>query len=144
MHSILKPDADLLQISLESALRKYISVRDFSSNDPKESYYHAFLNGIFSTQDDNIVDYASNHEHGDGYPDITFKSLDGRIGVVIEIKQCDDIKDSERLALDALNQIESKKYYQDFLYQKLISNIYCYGICFNKKSCYVALKELKK
>ena len=143
VHAILKPDADLLQISLDTALRKYISVRDFSSNDPKESYYHAFLNGIFSTQDDNLVDYSSNHEQGDGYPDITFKSPNGRIGVVIEIKQCDDIKDSESLALDALNQIETQKYYQDFLYQQLISNINCYGICFNKKSCYVAFKELK-
>ena len=117
VHAILKPDADLLQISLDTALRKYISVRDFSSNDPKESYYHAFLNGIFSTQDDNLVDYSSNHEQGDGYPDITFKSPNGRIGVVIEIKQCDDIKDSEKLALDALNQIETKKYYQDFMHQ---------------------------
>ncbi|MDY5733114.1 MAG: AAA family ATPase, partial [Succinivibrio sp.] len=95
VQAILKPDADLLQISLDTALRKYISVRDFSSADPKESYYHAFLNGIFSTQDDNLVDYSSNHEQGDGYPDITFKSPNGRIGVVIEIKQCDDIKDSE-------------------------------------------------
>ena len=144
VHAILKPDADLLQISLDTALRKYISVRDFSSNDPKESYYHAFLNGIFSTQDDNLVDYSSNHEQGDGYPDITFKSPNGRIGVVIEIKQCDDIKDSEKLALDALNQIETKKYYQDFMYQKLITNIYCYGICFTKKSCNVAFKDLKK
>ena len=143
VQAILKPDADLLQISLDTALRKYISVRDFSSADPKESYYHAFLNGIFSTQDDNLVDYSSNHEQGDGYPDITFKSPNGRIGVVIEIKQCDDIKDSESLALDALNQIETQKYYQDFLYQQLISNINCYGICFNKKSCYVAFKELK-
>ena len=144
VQAILKPDADLLQISLETALRKYISVRDFSSNDPKESYYHAFLNGIFSTQDDNLVDYFSNHEQGDGYPDITFKSPNGRIGVVIEIKHCDDIKDSERNAFDALEQIENKKYYQDFMYQKLITNIYCYGICFTKKSCYVAFKDLKK
>ena len=144
VHAILKPDADLLQISLDTALRKYISVRDFSSNDPKESYYQAFLNGIFSTQDDNLVDYSSNHEQGDGYPDITFKSPNGRIGVVIEIKQCDDIKDSEKLALDALNQIETKKYYQDFMYHKLITNIYCYGICFTKKSCNVAFKDLKK
>ena len=144
VQAILKPDADLLQICLETSLKKYISIRDFSSKDPKESYYHAFLNGIFSTQDDELLDYSSNQEQGDGYPDITFKSASGRIGVVIEIKHCEDIKESEKLALNALVQIETKKYYQDFLYQKPITNIYCYGICFYKKSCSVAFKELKK
>ena len=146
-HNILNAvfDGKALDLSnaLEDALAHYISIRDFSSNEPKESYYQGFLNGLFSTQDDELFNYLSNHEQGEGYPDITFKSPNGRIGVVIEIKQCDDIKDSERLALDALNQIETQKYYQDFLYQQLISNINCYGICFNKKSCYVAFKELK-
>ena len=63
---------------------------------------------------------------------------------LIEIKQSNDIKDSEKLALEAIDQIENKKYYQDFMYQNLVTNIYCYGICFTKKSCTVAFKDIKK
>ena len=55
-----------------------------------------------------------------------------------------DIKNSEKLALEAIDQIENKKYYQDFMYQNLVTNIYCYGICFTKKSCTVAFKDIKK
>lgn len=55
-----------------------------------------------------------------------------------------DIKNSEKLALEAIDQIENKKYYQDFMYQNLVTNIYCYGICFTKKSCTVAFKDIKE
>ncbi|MCI5577285.1 MAG: AAA family ATPase [Succinivibrio sp.] len=41
-----------LSNALEDALAQYISVRDFSSNEPKESYYQGFLNGFFSSQKD--------------------------------------------------------------------------------------------
>lgn len=142
--AIFNADVAMLQNSLDVLLRRYISIRDFSNNQPKEAYYQGFLNGLFSSQGDNLVNYASNHEQGDGYPDITFKSQNGRIGVVIEIKQSNDIKDSEKLALEAIDQIENKKYYQDFMYQNLVTNIYCYGICFTKKSCTVAFKDIKK
>ena len=50
---------------------------------------------------------------------MTFNSPDGRIGVVIEIKQCDDIRDIESVALDALRQIGTQKYYQDFLQKQM-------------------------
>ena len=30
------------------------------------------------------------------------------------------------------------------MYQNLVTNIYCYGICFTKKSCTVAFKDIKE
>ena len=39
-----------LRTAINDALSQYISIRDFSSNEPKESYYQGFLNGIFSIQ----------------------------------------------------------------------------------------------
>ena len=133
-----------LSNALEDALAQYISVRDFSSNEPKESYYQGFLNGFFSSQKDMLKGYASNAELGNGYADITFKNKRKDLAVIIEIKHANDEFQNQAKATEALEQIEKNKYVLNYKNDGYVTKIFCYGICFNKKSCYVAFKELQK
>ncbi len=147
-HNILNAvfDGKALDLSnaLEDALAHYISIRDFSSNEPKESYYQGFLNGYFSSQNDLLKGYASNAELGNGYADITFKNKNKNIAVIIEIKHAKEESENQARAFEALDQIEKNKYVLNYLGDDYVTDILCYGICFCKKSCYVAFKELKK
>ncbi len=133
-----------LSNALEDALAQYISVRDFSSNEPKESYYQGFLNGFFSSQKDLLKGYASNAELGNGYADITFKNKRKDLAVIIEIKHANDEIQNQAKATEALEQIEKNKYVLNYKNDGYVTKIFCYGICFNKKSCYVAFKEIQK
>ena len=133
-----------LSNALEDALAQYISVRDFSSSESKESYYQGFLNGFFSSQKDMLKGYASNAELGNGYADITFKNKRKDLAVIIEIKHANDEFQNQAKATEALEQIEKNKYVLNFKNDGYVTKIFCYGICFNKKSCYVAFKEIKK
>ena len=133
-----------LSNALEDALAQYISVRDFSSNEPKESYYQGFSNGFFSSQKDMLKGYASNAELGNGYADITFKNKRKDLAVIIEIKHANDEFQNQAKATEALEQIEKNKYVLNYLNDGYVTKIFCYGICFNKKSCYVAFKEIQK
>ena len=147
-HNILNAvfDGKALDLSnaLEDALAHYISIRDFSSNEPKETYYQGFLNGYFSSQNDLLKGYASNAELGNGYADITFKNKNKNIAVIIEIKHAKEESENQARAFEALDQIEKNKYVLNYLGDDYVTDILCYGICFCKKSCYVAFKELKK
>ncbi len=133
-----------LSNALEDALAQYISVRDFSSDEPKESYYQGFLNGFFSSQKDMLKGYASNAELGNGYADITFKNKRKDLAVIIEIKHANDEIQNQAKATEALEQIEKNKYVLNYKNDGYVTKIFCYGICFNKKSCYVAFKEIQK
>ena len=133
-----------LSNALEDALAQYISVRDFSSSEPKESYYQGFLNGFFSSQKDMLKGYASNAELGNGYADITFKNKRKDLAVIIEIKHANDEFQNQAKATEALEQIEKNKYVLNYKNDGYVTKIFCYGISFNKKSCYVAFKEIQK
>ena len=133
-----------LRSSINDALSQYISVRDFSSSEPKESYYQGFLNVFFSSQKDMLKSYASNAELGNGYADITFKNKRKDLAVIIEIKHANDEFQNQAKATEALEQIEKNKYVLNYKNDGYVTKIFCYGICFNKKSCYVAFKEIKK
>ena len=142
--AIFDGKADDLKLALDSLLKGFISVRDFSSNEPKESYYQGFLNGVFSSQKDYLENYASNKELGLGFSDITFTSTDEKTAVIIEIKQTDNKFQKFKVAKLALEQIEHKDYYQNYLDYDAVKNIYCFGICFSKNSCAVEFKHIKK
>ena len=142
--AIFDGKADELKLALNSLLKSFTLVKDFSSTEPKEAYYQGFLNGFFSSQKKVIDNYASNAELGNGYADITFTNKDGDIAVIIEIKHSQEKEECKQIAIAALDQIDQKEYYQKFMRDLDITNIYCYGICFYKKSCSVAFKEIKK
>lgn len=115
------------EVQISNILFETISYYDY-----KEDYYHAFLAGIFSG-----AGYAveSNREYGLGRPDIVVRDRKNRRVIIIEAKRSVREQDLEKDAEKALQQIDLKRYAQQFLkgYQKIV----CYGISFFEKECVV-------
>ena len=124
-------------------LQKYVSIRETATKAPLENYYHGFLNGIFTSCEKLVLEYHSNYESGNSYPDITFKAERNTKAVIIEIKATSNEEDMDELATNALSQIEEKNYAQPFIKQSKITEIYAYGLVFCKKDCLVFCKKLK-
>ncbi len=57
-------------------------------------------------------------------------------GVVIELKSTKDEEKLYELAETALNQINTKKYFEDFK-RNYVEKVYCYGIAFCRRTCQV-------
>lgn len=121
-------EPDKLTELLSDLLFNTISYHDYA-----ESYYHAFLAGLFANAG-YIVE--SNYENGMGRPDLVIKDRRHRMAVVIEVKVS---KAEEKLEDDcrvALQQIEDKKYAEK-AEQDGFKKILRYGIAFYKKECLV-------
>ena len=142
-NALLEGNVDFVQNKLGPLLRSFVSIRDTATRAPHENYYHGFLNGIFTNCKDNLGEYHSNYESGDGYPDIFFKDSDCRKVAIIEIKSAPIGSDIETLSEKAISQIEDKKYAEPLMSNKTVKSIYGYGITFAGKSCAVSVKKLK-
>ncbi len=142
-NALLEGNVDFVQNKLGPLLRSFVSVRDTATRAPHENYYHGFLNGIFTNCKDNLGEYLSNIESGDGYPDIFFKDSDCRKVAIIEIKSAPIGSDIETLSEKAISQIEDKKYAEPLMSNKTVKSIYGYGTTFAGKSCAVSVKKLK-
>ena len=138
-------DAESVKNSLSGLLAKYVSIRDFSVNAPKENYYHGFINGLLVNGTSLIKEQKSNLESGDGYIDLIIQSSDNSgIIVIIELKQTpDENKDKVLIAGEAVEQIIRLKYADAYVARNDIRQVYIYGICFHKKLCSVVSKKLK-
>ena len=151
--SALKGDkAILLQRYLNTTLSSYVSIYDTQKGTDKESMYHTFLNGRFSSVfASKKYEYASNAELGDGRADFSFllpleDSLDSpTIGFVIEIKAAPSKDQMESLAKEALQQAKDKNYVKGMFDNHIddIDEVRAYGIAFYKKSCKVVLESFK-
>ncbi len=142
-NALLEGKVDYVQDKLGPLLRSFVSVRDTATKAPHENYYHGFLNGIFTNCKDNLGEYHSNYESGDGYPDILFKDIDCRKVAIIEIKSASVGSDLVTLSETALSQIEEKNYSEPFMSNRMIQSINAYGIAFAGKNCAVSVKKLK-
>ena len=142
-NALLEGKVDYVQDKLGPLLRSFVSVRDTATKAPHENYYHGFLNGIFTNCKDNLGEYHSNYESGDGYPDILFKDIDCRKVAIIEIKSASVGSDLVTLSETALSQIEEKNYSEPFMSNRMIQSIYAYGIAFAGKNCAFSVKKLK-
>ena len=120
-------DAEKLTEIITDYLYKTISYFDY-----KEDYYHAFLAGLLSGRKG--VSVRSNDETGRGRTDILVKNKDKRLVVIIETKRAESENELEKLSMEALKQIDDKKYYVPFKNEKLIK----YGIAFWGKDCFVS------
>ena len=88
---LFEGDAEKVQDNLNTLLGKYVSIRDFASNAPKENYYHGFMNGLLVNGTSLIEEQKSNFESGDGYIDLIIKSIRSRgVIVILELKQTSD------------------------------------------------------
>ena len=142
-NALLEGKVDYVQDKLGPLLRSFVSVRDTATKAPHENYYHGFLNGIFTNCKDNLGEYHSNYESGDGYPDILFKDIDCRKVAIIEIKSAPVGSDLVTLSEAALSQIEEKNYSEPFMSNRMIQSIDAYGVAFAGKNCAVSVKKLK-
>ena len=143
--SLFSGNAAETQEHLSSLLAKYVSIRDFATNAPKENYYHGFINGLLINGVSLIQEQKSNFESGEGYIDLIIKSAGNkRIIVILELKQTEDEnRDTVLIARSAIDQILDKKYADPYLERNDIDGVYAFGICFCKKSCSAAARTLK-
>ena len=142
-NALLEGNVDFVQDKLGPLLRSFVSIRDTATRAPHENYYHGFLNGIFTNCKDNLGEYHSNFESGDGYPDILFKDIDCRKVAIIEIKSASIGSDIETLSEKAISQIIDKNYAEPLMSNKTVKHIHGYGIAFAGKSCFISVKKIK-
>ena len=142
-NALLEGNVDYVQDKLGPLLRSFVSIRDTATKAPHENYYHGFLNGIFTNCKDNLGEYHSNYESGDGYADILFKDIDCRKVAIIELKSAPVGSDLVTLSETALSQIEEKNYFEPFMSNRMIQSIDAYGIVFSGKNCFISVKKLK-
>ena len=140
--ALFEGDCESASDNIFDLLKSYVSVRDFATKAKPENYYHGFLSGVFTNCYDSISDYQSNSESGDGYADITFLDRRKKKAVILELKTAQSSKNLKETALQAIKQIEDKRYAEEF-FDDVISDIYCYGISFYQKNCYIEVKKIK-
>ena len=144
IRSMFAGDAEQVENHLNRLLEKYVSIRDFTTNAPKENYYHGFMNGLLINGSAEIREQNSNFESGNGYVDLIIKAKDSRHTIVIiEIKQTGDEDQTDSVAVSAIEQIVDKKYAEPYVQRDKIKDVFAYGLCFCRKECSVALKKLK-
>ena len=144
IRSMFAGDAEQVENHLNRLLGKYVSIRDFTTNAPKENYYHGFMNGLLINGSAEIREQKSNFESGNGYVDLIIKAKDSRRTIVIiEIKQTGDEDQTDSVAVSAIEQIVDKKYAEPYIQRDKIKDVFAYGLCFCRKECSVALKKLK-
>ena len=142
-NALLEGNVDFVQNKLGPLLRSFVSVRDTATRAPHENYYHGFLNGIFTNCKDNLGEYHSNYESGDGYADITFNNLGGTKACVIEIKVCKEKESRAKKANGAIEQILEKHYADAIFEDENITYVNAVGMAFSGKNCFITCKKLK-
>lgn len=121
-------DIEQLQDYISNTLFDTISYYDY-----QESFYHAFLAGLFSRKGYKV---ESNYENGLGRSDIVIKDRKNRRAVVIETKITDSENKLDLACKKALRQIAEKQYaiaIEKAGYKQVIS----LGIAFYQKQCCV-------
>ena len=144
IRSMFAGDAEQVENHLNRLLEKYVSIRDFTTNAPKENYYHGFMNGLLINGCSLIREQKSNFESGNGYIDLILLSSSRNSIIILELKHTDDeVADSRKVTREAIEQIVDKKYAEPYVQRDKIKDVFAYGLCFCRKECSVALKKLK-
>ena len=127
--ALWKKNSEKAQNLISDILFQTISYHDY-----QESYYHAFMAGLF-TGAGYIVE--SNYEQGLGRPDIVVKDRRSRRAMVIEVKHAktEDLLDAK--CREALKQIEDKRY-MDGIEKGYYTRI-GYGVAFCEKECRIEM-----
>ena len=101
-------------------LSRAMSVRDGGS----EAFYHGLILGLFNCEEKCL---SSNHEAGNGYPDIVLTDSKRGIGAACET---------------GLRQILERKYYAPFIGTE-IQTVRLYGAAFCGKNCRIIERSFK-
>lgn len=129
--SVWNKDAKAVTKEMTKLLRKTISYYDY-----REDFYHAFFAGIFAGAG-YVVE--SNREHGEGRSDIVVQDYQKDRMAIFEVKYAKTQESLERACEDAVAQIDSRMYGEEF--KDDFSEVLCYGISFYKKRCLVRVKD---
>lgn len=95
-------DVDTAQKLLSALLLKTVSYYDY-----QESFYHAFLAGLFAGD---VYDVESNSEYGSGRPDVVVKDDDAQRALVIEVKYAKKEKEIAEKLKEARKQFAGRQY----------------------------------
>ena len=125
-------DTGRLSDLISELLFETISYHDYA-----ESFYHAFLAGLFVNAG-YIVE--SNYESGLGRPDLAIKDKKKRQAAIMEMKIADSAESMQKAEERALNQIE-EMCYADSIYSQGYQKVIKYGVAFYRKSCLVGRCE---
>lgn len=124
--------------ALEKELNQ-IMLETISAMDEKESYYHGMVAGLFSPMKGYRT--KSNREAGKGRSDLFIKPVSRRKeAFVVEFKVVGRPGDLEKMADEALKQIEDRQYAAE-LYDEGYESVGKYGIAFCGKDCVVRFRE---
>ena len=114
-------DAGRLSDLISELLFETISYHDYA-----ESFYHAFLAGLFANAG-YIVE--SNYESGLGRPDLVIKDKKNRRAVIMKMKIADSVESMQKAEERALNQIEEMRC-ADGMYVQGYQKVIKYGAAF--------------
>ena len=133
-------DAVTLASIISRYLRSTISFYDYS-----ESFYHAFLAGLFTGYSDisvtpkrkpGSISIKSNREYGEGRADVVIENRVTHTAAVLEFKVADNIVDTSSMCDVALSQIHDIGY-AEALQEDEGYDLISYGVIFYKKRCFI-------
>jgi len=133
-------DAVELANIISRYLRTTISFYDYS-----ESFYHAFLAGLFTGYSDisvtpkrkpGSISIKSNREYGEGRADVVIENRVTHTAAVLEFKVADNILDTSSMCDVALSQIHDIGY-AEALQEDEGYDLISYGVIFYKKRCFI-------
>ncbi|MCI6153358.1 MAG: ATP-binding protein [Fusobacterium perfoetens] len=138
INNLLNNNLDYFEKNLQDIMLKHMSFNDISN---LEKVYHSFILGLMISLEREYK-ITSNQESGLGRYDILIEPLNkNKKGYILEFKVASQENKLEEKAMEALKQIENKKYYFT-LENKGIKEIILIGMAFYKKL--VKIKYLKK
>lgn len=126
--ALWEADAKRLTELISNLLFDTISYHDYA-----ESFYHAFLTGLFSNAGYRV---ESNYEYGLGRSDIVVKDRKNRRAVVLEAKRASNEDKMESDCEEALAQIQKKQYAKK-AERDGYKNVGRLGVAFFQKRCLV-------
>ncbi len=127
--AIIKSDTEKMEDIINNLLGTSMSYYD-----SKEAFYHGAMMILLKLVSGYSVE--SNKEAGDGRPDIIlFPNGPRKPVIIMEFKQCEEYPEMEAGCMEALKQIEERKYAEPF--EKKGYEVMKYGMCFCKKNCMI-------
>ena len=132
--AIMNADVQTVTDEINDVLMRSISYMDYA-----EAFYHGIMIGMFSTLSGYRVE--SNRETGKGRSDIILRPLiRSKTAVIIELKATKKYREREKIAREALEQIERNQY-DSALRENGYEKILKYGIVFIEKECFIMVND---
>jgi hypothetical protein len=136
-----KGDMETFSKCYSRILEDTISYYD-TEKDNRYIYHALFLGMCMTLGDDYHV--TSNHEYGDGRPDIRMESLrPSRPHVVIEVKSTRD-EDCGGIPLEKLKNLALQQIHEKNYYSGLHGDIILLGLAHDGKKCQAVCEEIKR